>query len=793
MFVNPLLLFGLAMVSAPVIIHILNKRRYRVQNWAAMDFLLAAQVSNRRRVKFEDLILLLLRMAIIGFLVMAVARPVLRGLAGWREDSRVVVMDDSFSMEAVSATGKVFDTARESAVSQVQDAMGGSVPVSVWLGSRPESLLGKVEGQVQGGVVTGGSPAGTSAGTLASLAGRDLLDSLGEVATSDLPLDFPRVLRKLIDEAKGSAAPVVRSVVLVSDYRRRDWLEEDGSLADSLEVLFEEIKREDLVDSFNFQFVDVSSGSLDNTAITGFSIESDPVLAGVPVRIAVEVTNYGKEPRVRVEGNVEVGGSDSDEFVARHKIPLPTIESIAPGETVRVEIQHIFTEGGEYPLKAGMTPDRLARDDESVLVVVVRDSMQVALVDGAPSANRFASESGLLTAALSPRGDVPSGVSVRLVEGEIDGKELEDADSVFILNRSRLSPAEQAALGVFAGSGGGIAYFLGNKIDVESYLELARPKSNFFRIAAQPDSSSAVGRTKLTPMKPPALFPAVLKEPAPAAALHLDFGENEHPTLELFRGLKNSSFDHVIFRRFFLLEPLPGTEVIARYNDELSTPAVIEGRYALPRADAAAGAGKEPAEDPAETEGRGRIVVFNTTADRDWGDWPTDYTYPILMQEWVRYLSRRYSLGRASQVGDALRLEEKPGVSYRIELPSEDSSSEANPADEVLIGLGESYRPHSAGLFRVVEETASGDTESATSSWYAVRREAGESDLAECGEESLRAALADTGIRFVIGGNVDVDAFRRDQEGEVWRWLALAAGVFLLLELFAAWWFGRKV
>ncbi|HBO52901.1 MAG TPA: hypothetical protein DD471_13025 [Planctomycetes bacterium] len=774
MFVNPLLLFGLAMVSAPVIIHILNKRRYRVQNWAAMDFLLAAQVSNRRRVKFEDLILLLLRMAIIGFLVMAVARPVLRGLAGWREDSRIVVMDDSFSMEAVSATGKVFDTARESAVSQVQDAMGGSVPVSVWLGSRPESLLGKVEGQVQGGVVTGGSSAGTSAETLASLAGRDLLDSLREVATSDLPLDFPRVLRKLIDEAKGSAAPVVRSVVLVSDYRRRDWLAEDGSLADSLKVLFEEIKREDLVDGFNFQFVDVSAGALDNTAITGFSIESDPVLAGVPVRIAVEVTNYGKEPRVRVEGNVEVGGSDSDEFVARHKIPLPTIESIAPGETVRVEIQHIFTEGGEYPLKAGITPDRLARDDESVLVAVVRDSLQVALVDGAPSANRFASESGLLTAALSPRGDVPSGVSVRLVEGEIDAKELEDADSVFILNRSKLSRAEQAALGAFAGSGGGIAYFLGNKIDVESYLELARPPAE-------------------GPAARPVLFPAILKEVAPAAALHLDFGENDHPTLELFRGLKNSSFDHVIFRRFFLLEPLPGATVVASYDDELSTPAVIEGRYSLAGRGALAEGEKESAEDSAGTEGRGRIAVFNTTADRDWGDWPTDYTYPILMQEWVRYLSRSYSRGRVSQAGDALRLEEKPGVSYRIEPPSEDTSSEANPADEVRVGLGESYRPHSAGLFRVVEETAAGDTESATSSWYSVRRAAGESDLAECGEESLRAALAGTGIRFVIGGNVDVDAFRRDQEGEVWRWLALAAGVFLLLELFAAWWFGRKV
>ncbi|MEC7777293.1 MAG: hypothetical protein VYC32_14450, partial [Planctomycetota bacterium] len=525
---------------------------------------------------------------------------------------------------------------------------------------------------------------------------------------------------------------------------------------------------------FNFQFVDVSSGSLDNTAITGFSIESDPVLAGVPVRLAVEVTNYGREPRVRVEGDVEVGGSDGDEFVARHKIPLPTIESIAPGETVRVEIQHIFTEGGEYPLKAGITPDRLARDDESVLVAVVRDSMQVALVDGAPSANRFASESGLLAAALSPRGDVPSGVSVRLVEGEIDAKELEDADSVFLLNRSKFSPSEQAALGAFANSGGGIAYFLGTKIDVESYLELARPP-------AEGPTARAV------------LFPAILKEVAPAAALHLDFGENDHPTLELFRGLKNSSFDHVIFRRFFLLEPLPGATVVASYDDELSTAAVIEGRYSLAGRDASAEGEKESAEDAAETEGRGRIAVFNTTADRDWGDWPTDYTYPILMQEWVRYLSRSYSRGRVSQAGDALRLEEKPGVSYRIEPPSEDGSSEANPADEVLIGLGESYRPHSAGLFRVVEETAAGDAESAVSSWYSVRREAGESDLAGCGEDGLRAALAGTGIRFVIGGNVDVDAFRRDQEGEVWRWLALAAGVFLLLELFAAWWFGRKI
>ena len=781
MFVNGLLLWGLALAAAPVIIHILNKRRYRVHDWAAMDFLLAAQVSNRRRVKFEDLILLLLRMAIIGFLVMAVARPVLRGLAGWREDSRVVVLDDSFSMEAVSSTGKVFDTARESAISQVQDALGGSIPVSVWLGSRPGREVGKVEGQVQGGVVDGGSASSASAGARASLAGRDLLDSLRDETTSDLSLDFPRILRKLIDEAKGSAASIVRSVVLVSDYRGRDWFEEDGSLRDSLAVLFEEIAREKkLADSFNFQFVDVSSGSLDNTAITGFSIESDPVLAGVPVRIAVEVTNYGKDPRVRVEGDIEVGGSGGDEFVARHKIPLPMIENISPGETVRVEIQHIFIEGGEYPLKASITPDRLVRDDVSSLVAVVRDSLAVALVDGAPSPNRFASESGLLVAALSPRGDVPSGVSVSLIEGEVEAKELENADCVFILNRSKLSVSEREALGDFARSGGGIAYFLGNKVNVDSYLELARPSAG-----------------------EPALFPAILKEPGSPGARHFDFGDFRHPTLALFRGLKTSSFAHVVFRRFFLLEPLPGARVAGSYDDELSTPAIIEGRYAPSLADTGAGGdGKTSEKDgkaadaQPEFDGRGRLVVFNTTADRDWGDWPTDYTYPILMQEWVRYLSRRHSWGRISQVGELLRLEKKPGVNYRIESPppADESAGAPAPVRWIRPGHGEEYRPELAGLFRVAASARPGILEAGESArWYAVRREDSESDLGECDGESLHEALADTGIQFVMGGNVDVDAFRRDQEGEIWRWLALAAGVFLLVELFAAWWFGRKV
>ena len=39
---------------------------------------------------------------------------------------------------------------------------------------------------------------------------------------------------------------------------------------------------------------------------------------------------------------------------------------------------------------------------------------------------------------------------------------------------------------------------------------------------------------------------------------------------------------------------------------------------------------------------------------------------------------------------------------------------------------------------------------------------------------------------------VEVAAFSEGEEGEVWRWLAYAAGLFLLVELFFSWWFGRR-
>ena len=51
--------------SLPIIIHLLNRKRFRVVTWAAMRFLLAAQRKNTRRMRLEQLILLAVRTLLV--------------------------------------------------------------------------------------------------------------------------------------------------------------------------------------------------------------------------------------------------------------------------------------------------------------------------------------------------------------------------------------------------------------------------------------------------------------------------------------------------------------------------------------------------------------------------------------------------------------------------------------------------------------------------------------------------------------------------------------------------------
>src|SRR5256885_12635774 len=66
---------GLALASIPIIIHIVNRRRYKTIQWAAMEFLLRAMKKNGRRLKFEQWLLLAPRCPVLFLSAHALALP----------------------------------------------------------------------------------------------------------------------------------------------------------------------------------------------------------------------------------------------------------------------------------------------------------------------------------------------------------------------------------------------------------------------------------------------------------------------------------------------------------------------------------------------------------------------------------------------------------------------------------------------------------------------------------------------------------------------------------------------
>ncbi|MFL5340968.1 MAG: BatA domain-containing protein, partial [Gemmataceae bacterium] len=72
-FLTPLtaLATAAAAASIPIIIHLLNRKRFRVVPWAAMRFLLAAQKRTVRKLRVEQWLLLAVRTLLILLLILA--------------------------------------------------------------------------------------------------------------------------------------------------------------------------------------------------------------------------------------------------------------------------------------------------------------------------------------------------------------------------------------------------------------------------------------------------------------------------------------------------------------------------------------------------------------------------------------------------------------------------------------------------------------------------------------------------------------------------------------------------
>src|SRR5712692_5075129 len=96
-FVNPwFMAAGGALISSPILIHLINRMRFKRIRWAAMEFLLKSQKRNRRKLIIEQM-MLLLRILLVLLAAFLVARFVY-GSGVSRGASHVVVVDDTLSL-----------------------------------------------------------------------------------------------------------------------------------------------------------------------------------------------------------------------------------------------------------------------------------------------------------------------------------------------------------------------------------------------------------------------------------------------------------------------------------------------------------------------------------------------------------------------------------------------------------------------------------------------------------------------------------------------------------------------
>ena len=124
-------LAGVIAATGPVIIHLLNRRRFRVINWAAMDFLLEALQRNRRMLQLRDLLLLALRTAALLLFGLALARPYLssssEAVSGNDPLHAILVMDNSLSMGYEKLDGSLLlDEAKAKAKEFLEELPEGS-------------------------------------------------------------------------------------------------------------------------------------------------------------------------------------------------------------------------------------------------------------------------------------------------------------------------------------------------------------------------------------------------------------------------------------------------------------------------------------------------------------------------------------------------------------------------------------------------------------------------------------------------------------------------------------------
>ena len=523
LFLNPWsMILGGLLISAPIIIHLINRIRYKRVEWAAMEFLLEAMKRNKRKLILEQLLLLLLRIFLVlltGFLVARFVGETLGRGAG-SSGFHYLLLDDSLSMTDRWAEPNGETTSFKVAVEETK---------------KIARKLSQANGVQQMRIVLLSDPAAVVfEGSINEQAIEELSLKLDALKPGFLHRDALKGM-ETAGEYFGGIQMGTKTLHLAGDFREVDW-----SVGPDKEKLRQGVDRL-LEAGVNLSLVDVAHPYRgenrqltihhDNLSVVDFRAESRLAAEGVAVEFSVGIQNFGAADKktflhVKIDGQEDFGASQP-------------VDSLPSGQRTEKRFSLILTRKNKpagaalkssdksderdrklrmdrefVRIRAEITEDEktgVLSDNARELVLEVRSRVPVLVVDGAgadgrlPGGDSFHVEFALAAARAYE-------VEHRTLE-DLEKADLEIYPSIYLLNIPEIKSEKVISkLRTFVERGGGLVWFLGDRSKPVFFNSLFEKEKGLFPLLLADKPTDALPEAIRSEMKqrdeqPKIMFP----------------------------------------------------------------------------------------------------------------------------------------------------------------------------------------------------------------------------------------------------------------------------------------------
>lgn len=593
-FLNPLFLLGMLGISVPITIHLLTRMRPRPVKWAAMELLRKTIHVKSRRIRLEDLLLLILRCLAILLLTLAMAQPIITGSnaglfgIGRKRTGVVIAVDGSFSMEHKPTVSSRFDLALNQ-IDEIRKTLElGDVVSLVLMGNRPRIHLRNAMYE--------------------SLKFKDAVQDLKPLQES---LNLERSLeeiRSLISEMKTP----VRECYIITDAQKISW----ANVSEYARKSLQDITSQAGFFILTTGLLGIGDDETDNLSLTELQFVSGSLRKNSWGRYVAKIWNVGSQPQENVEVSLLCDGKPVDKR---------TVSRIEPDETKSMPLFVQFSKSGNIKLTAKLNWDALLTDNSRYLVSHVRDNVRILCVNGTLSNQPYQSETDYLKTALVPKNVGASfSLSIETLHWtNLWTKQLSNYDVVILANLPEIRSDQAERLYNFLQMGKGLIIFLGDKVD----LQLFNSGLQLDQISLIPAELLRVVRSENVGQTVSDL--AIRNERSVDEGWSVEIADPNHPLSNALKGLPTELLDQARLYQFFEAKSHPSSQEILKVATK-DMPLLIEKKV-----------------------GGGKVLMFTSSADRDWTNLPIHPAYPILIHEMVSYLTMK-AYDRPIQVGESM-------------------------------------------------------------------------------------------------------------------------------------------